>query len=165
MNAEVRAVVITASDRCSRGERVDESGVMLAGLLREFGVNVVASEILPDDLAVLAARLRVYAARADVNLIVTTGGTGLSPRDNTPEATRAVIEKEVPGVAEALRFESLKATPAAMLSRGMCGVLSGALIVNLPGSPAAVRECFAVIKPILSHAVSQLVGRDDHTHE
>ena len=95
-----------------------------------------------------------------MNLIVTTGGTGLAPRDNTPEATRSVIEREVPGLAEAMRAESLRQTPTAMLSRGVCGVSAGALVVNLPGSPKAVRECFAVIRPILAHAVAQLAGED-----
>ncbi len=161
----INAVVITVSDRSARGEREDVSGATLAELLREIGAHIVATEIFPDDFAPLAAALREYADRPDVNLIVTTGGTGLSPRDNTPEATRAVIEREVPGVAEALRFESLKQTPTAMLSRGLCGTRSGALIVNLPGSPKAVRECFAVIRPVLQHAVNQLAGRNDALHK
>nr|MBA3242412.1 MogA/MoaB family molybdenum cofactor biosynthesis protein [Acidobacteriota bacterium] len=108
---------------------------------------------------------RMNADIPGVNLVITTGGTGLGPRDNTPEATRAVIEREVPGIAEAMRAESLKKTPTAMLSRGVCGVRSGALIVNLPGSPAAVRECFAVLRPVVSHAIALLAGRDDGTHQ
>jgi molybdopterin adenylyltransferase len=123
---------------------------------------VVAHEVVSDNLEPLAVRLREFADRPDVNLIVTTGGTGFAPRDNTPEATRAVIEKEAPGLVEAMRMESLKHTPTAMVSRGVCGIRSGALIVNLPGSPKAVRESFAVIKPVLNHAVALLLGRTSH---
>ncbi|MCA1634638.1 MAG: MogA/MoaB family molybdenum cofactor biosynthesis protein [Acidobacteria bacterium] len=159
MSVVLRAVAVTVSDRCARGEQEDESGAILVSLLKELGARIVATEIVPDDLVPLAEKLRGYAERADVNLIMTTGGTGLSPRDNTPEATRAVIEREVPGIAEAMRAESLKKTPTAMISRGVCGVRSGALIVNLPGSPAAVRECFDVIRPVLAHAVALLAGR------
>ncbi len=157
-NVEVRAVVITISDRCARGEQEDVSGAELVRLLKEVGASIVATEILSDDLAPLAEKLCVYADRADVNLIVTTGGTGLAPRDNTPEATRAVIQKEAPGLAEAMRMETLRQTPLAMVSRGVCGVRSGTLIINLPGSPKAVRESFAVIKPVLPHAIGLLAG-------
>ena len=162
MTTRIRAVVITVSDRSARGEREDVSGETLAGLLAEAGAEVVAREILSDDLEPLAAALRAYADRDDVNLVVTTGGTGLSPRDNTPEATRACIEREAPGLAEAMRAETLRQTPTAMLSRGVCGVRSGALVVNLPGSPRAVQECFEVIRPVLAHAVAQLSGRGAH---
>lgn len=159
MGVEIRAAVVTVSDRCARGEREDESGALLAELLRESGATVVLREIVSDDLEPLTERLRLLAEREDVNLVVTTGGTGLSPRDNTPEATRAVVEREVPGLAEAMRAETLRQTPTAMLSRGLCGTHSGALVVNLPGSPKGVRECFAVIRPVLGHAVSLLAGR------
>ena len=159
MGVEIRAAVVTVSDRSARGEREDESGELLAELLREAGAAVVLKEVVADDLEPLAERLRALAERDDVNLVVTTGGTGLSPRDNTPEATRAVVEREVPGLAEAMRAETLRQTPTAMLSRGLCGVRSGALIVNLPGSPKGVRECFAVIRPVLSHAVGLVAGR------
>ena len=157
---EIRAAVLTVSDRSARGEREDESGPVLAGLLREAGAQVVAQAVVSDEPALLARRLRALADREDVNLVVTTGGTGLGPRDNTPEAMYNVIEKHVPGIAEAMRAETLKQTPTAMLSRGVCGVRSGALVLNLPGSPRAVRECFAVIRPVLAHAVSQLAGGD-----
>lgn len=156
---EIRAAVLTASDRCAKGEAPDESGALLVELLREAGATVVAREVVSDDLEPLAERLRALAERDDVNLVVTTGGTGLSPRDNTPEATRSIIEREVPGLAEAMRAETLKQTPTAMLSRGVCGVCSGALVVNLPGSPKGVRECFAVVRPVLAHAVALVAGR------
>jgi molybdenum cofactor synthesis domain-containing protein len=162
MTVEIRAAVLTVSDRSARGEREDVSGPVLAGLLREAGANVVAQEIVSDELEPLAAKLRELADRVYVNLVVTTGGTGLGPRDHTPEATRAVVEREVPGLAEAMRAETLKQTPTAMLSRGVCGVRAGALLVNLPGSPKGVRECFNVIRPVLAHAVAQLAGAD-HT--
>ena len=158
----IRAVVITASDACFAGEREDESGATLVRLLTELGAEIVAKEILNDDLEPLAEKLRTYADRADVNLIVTTGGTGFGPRDNTPEATRRVIEREAPGLAEAMRMETLKDTPMAMISRGVCGIRSGTLIVNLPGSPKAVRESFGVIKPVLSHAMELLAGQTRH---
>jgi molybdenum cofactor synthesis domain-containing protein len=135
---------------------------LLAELLRESGAEVVAREILPDDLEPLARALGEFAERPDVNLIMTTGGTGVSPRDNMPEATRAVVEREVPGLAEAMRAETLRETPMAMISRGVCGIRAGTLIVNLPGAPAAVRQCFAVVSPVLAHAVALIAGR---THE
>jgi molybdopterin adenylyltransferase len=162
MNTPIRAAVITLSDACSRGERADDSGAALVELLTGLGAEVVETRILSDDLAPLVQRLESIAKRDDINLIMTTGGTGLGPRDNTPEATRRVIEREAPGIAEAIRAESLKVTPMAMISRGVAGVASGTLIINLPGSPKAVRETFAVIKPILTHAVDLLAGKTRH---
>jgi molybdopterin adenylyltransferase len=162
MMSGIRAVVITVSDACSRGEREDESGRALVQLLTDLGAQIVESKILADDLDPLRHALRQFAEREDVNLIVTTGGTGLGPRDNTPEATQKVIEREAPGIAEAIRAESLKATPMGMLSRGVCGVCSGTLIINLPGSPKAVRESFGVIASVLPHALDLLAGRTAH---
>ena len=159
MPTQIRAVVITVSDACSRGEREDSSGAALVQLLQEIGSVIVERKIVSDDLEPLAELLRTVADRADVNLVITTGGTGVAPRDNTPEATLAVIEREAPGLAEAMRIETLKQTPMAMISRGVCGIRSGALIINLPGSPKAVRESFAVIAPVLNHAVALLAGK------
>ena len=159
MAIQIHAVVITASDACSVGEREDESGAALVSLLTELGARVVAKEIVNDDLDPLADMMREYADRKDVNLIVTTGGTGFGPRDNTPEATLRVIEREAPGLAEAMRIGTLKNTPMAMISRGVCGIRSGTLIVNLPGSPKGVRESFEIIKPVLHHAVALLEGK------
>jgi len=158
----IRVVVITVSDACSRGEREDASGAALVELLTGIGAEMVESRILSDDLEPLVQALQQFAERADVNLIITTGGTGLGPRDNTPEATRRVIEREAPGMAEAMRAESRKVTPMVMISRGVCGVCAGTLIVNLPGSPKAVRESFAVIAPVLPHAIDLLEGRTEH---
>ncbi len=156
MPIPIRAVVITVSDACSRGERKDESGETLVQLLKEAGAEIVATRIVPDDLEPLASTLKDFADLSEVNLIITTGGTGFSPRDNTPEATLQVIERATPGLSEAMRMETLKHTPMAMISRGVCGIRSGTLIINLPGSPKGVRESFAVIQPVLSHAVSLL---------
>src|SRR6185295_12187438 len=158
MSVQIHAVVITASDACSRGEREDKAGESLIELLTGIGARIVAKEILSDDLEPLSEKLRDYADRPDVNLILTTGGTGFGPRDNTPEATLRVIESAAPGLAEAMRVQTFKNTPMAMISRGVSGIRSGALIVNLPGSPKAVRESFEVIKPVLNHVINLLQG-------
>ena len=165
MPTPIRAVVITVSDACSRGERPDSSGEALVHLLGEIKAEIVAKEIVSDDLDPLSERLRAYADRDDVNLVVTTGGTGFSPRDNTPEATQAVIQRAAPGLAEAMRMETRKDTRMAIISRGVCGIRSGALIVNLPGSPKGVRESFAVIRPVLAHAIALLAGNTQHDAE
>ena len=160
--SDIRAVVLTISDACSRGERKDTSGAALAQLLTDLGATIVERKILSDELEPVAQTLLELADRSDVNLIITTGGTGLGPRDNTPEATQSIIEREAPGIAEAIRAESLKVTPMAMISRGVCGVRSETLIINLPGSPKAVKESFAVIAPVLSHALDLLAGKTTH---
>jgi molybdopterin adenylyltransferase len=162
MGVTIRAVVVTVSDACSRGERKDESGEALVQLLKEIGADIVATTIVPDDRDPLAETLRAFADRSDVNLVITTGGTGLAPRDNTPEATSSIIEREAPGLAEAMRVETLKHTPMAMISRGVCGTRSGTLIINLPGSPKGVTESFAVIRPVLHHAIALLGGQTRH---
>src|SRR5260370_27046978 len=162
MSAQIRAVVITVSDACARGEREDQSGEAHAEFIGELGAEIVEMKVLSDDLEPLADALRHSAERGDVNLIITSGGTGLAQRDNTPEATLQVIEREAPGLAEAMRTETLKQTPMAMISRGVCGVRFGTLIINLPGSPKGVRESFAVIKPVLNHAIDLLSGRTRH---
>src|SRR5438876_6404581 len=162
MSTLIRAVVITSSDACSVGEREDASGATLVQLLTELGAEIVAKEIVNDDLEPLSEKLRAYADRADVNLIVTTGGTGFGPRDNTPEATRAVIEREAPGLSEAMRRASAEKTPMAMLSRGICGIRRNTLIINLPGSPKGVEECFEVLRPVLKHAIDLIAGNTQH---
>ena len=159
MPTRIRAVVITVSDACSKGDREDTSGQTLVQLLKDIGAEIVATKMVPDDLEELALLLGAFADEPDVNLVITTGGTGFSPRDNTPEATRAVIEREAPGLSEAMRVRTLEQTPMAMISRGICGIRSGALIINLPGSPKGVRESFAVIQPVLNHAIALLAGK------
>jgi molybdopterin adenylyltransferase len=159
---EIRAVVITISDACAAGEREDLSGAALVELLKEMDAEIVATEIVNDDLDPLAHKLRAYADRQEVNLILTTGGTGFGPRDNTPEATLRVIERAAPGLAEAIRVQTFKNTPMAMISRGVSGICAGTLIVNLPGSPKAVRESFEVIRPVLGHVVDLLSGETRH---
>jgi len=158
----MKAAVVTVSDRSFRGERPDGSGPVLKALLEGAGAEVAETTVLPDDPAVIAQALIRLADEIRCELIVTTGGTGLSPRDTTPEATRQVIERELPGMEEAIRQESLKKTPFAMLSRGVVGARGQTLILNFPGSPKAVRECFAVVAPVLSHAVKLL--RDENPY-
>jgi molybdenum cofactor synthesis domain-containing protein len=163
MEEKIKAVVITVSD--SRQESTDVSGVTLVGLLLSFGAEIVDKIIVSDDPEKIAETLEKMSDRSDVNLILTTGGTGLSPRDNTPEATLKVVEKLVPGIAEAIRFQTMKKTPTAILSRGVCGIRKNTLIINFPGSPNAVAECFEVIEPILKHAISLIQGKNPHcTH-
>ncbi|MGQ0541255.1 MAG: MogA/MoaB family molybdenum cofactor biosynthesis protein [Blastocatellia bacterium] len=153
----IKATVISISD--TRREDNDASGDLLADLLREFGA-AAGKIIISDDYEVIRNALIEQSEKAA--LIITTGGTGFAPRDNTPEATRAVIERETPGLAEAMRRETSAKTPTAMLSRGICGIRGNTLIINLPGSTNGVRECFAVIRPVLGHALDQLGGRTKH---
>ncbi|MGD9563349.1 MAG: molybdenum cofactor biosynthesis protein B [Pyrinomonadaceae bacterium] len=154
----IKALVISISD--TRHVDDDVSGVTLLGLLIAMKAEVHEKLIVSDDRAEIEEALITNSAREDVNLIMTTGGTGLSPRDNTPEATLAVIDRETPGIAEAMRRETSSKTPMAMLSRGVCGSRGKVLIINLPGSPKAVAECFEVIKPVLQHAVDILAGKN-----
>lgn len=159
-NVQIKAVVVSVSD--SRNKKTDLSGVTLVGLLIGVGAEIIEKRIVSDDFENLRETLSYLAERDDVNLIITTGGTGLAMRDNTPEATKAVIEREVPGIAEAMRIQTIKKTPTAILSRGVCGIANQTLIINLPGSPKGVQECFAVIKPVLQHAVNQINGKTIH---
>ena len=158
MATPIRAFVVTVSDACARGEREDASGAALIELLQGIGAEIVGKTVVPDDLEPLTALLIKAADREDVNLVITTGGTGFAPRDNTPEATLAAIERAAPGIAEAMRMQTLSKTPMAMISRGVCGIRGGTLIINLPGSPKGVRESFAVIAPVLHHAIALLAG-------
>jgi molybdopterin adenylyltransferase len=155
-NMEIHIAILTVSDRSARGERPDASGPALAELVAAQGWMVERTGVVPDDLDNLRATLSAWADGGGVDVILTTGGTGLALRDVTPEATRMVIEREVPGLAEAMRCESLKVTPHAMLSRAVAGVRGKVLIINLPGSPRAAVENLQVILPVLPHAVELL---------
>ena len=157
---KIKAVVLTVSD--SRAEANDVSGATLVKLLIGSGAEIVEKIIVSDDYETLRQTLLDLTERKAVNLIVTSGGTGFAPRDNTPEATRSVIEREAQGLAEAMRFETAKKTPTAILSRAVCGIRNSTLIINLPGSPKGVVECFEVIKPVLPHAINLLAGKTKH---
>ena len=156
--------VLTISDSAFRQEREDLSGAMIRTLVAQLPEAVVrASTIVPDEQEQIAATLREWSDTQRLNLVLTTGGTGLAPRDVTPEATRTVIEREAPGIAEALRAMSLQYTRTAMLSRGLAGVRGRTLIINLPGSPKAVKECLEYVLPVLPHAINLLIeGPKEH---
>ena len=158
MEIKVNAGVLTLSDKGSRGERTDESGKVAAEMLEREGFAILRREILPDDRRRIVETLREWVDKVGLSLIVTSGGTGLSPTDVTPQAMKEVLDYEVPGMAEAMRAESLKKTPHAMISRAMAGVRRTCLIINLPGSPRGVEENLSVILPALKHALSKLGG-------
>lgn len=160
--AGARALVITVSDRSARGERADTSGPLLAGLLSGLGLSVDDVVVVPDEVPAVQQALR-DAATAAYDLVVTTGGTGLSPRDVTPEATAPLLERPAPGLAEALRRQGADVVPTAILSRGVAGTLGSSLVVNLPGSTGGVRDGVTVLAPVLAHALAQLRGGGDHT--
>ncbi|MBN2256156.1 MAG: MogA/MoaB family molybdenum cofactor biosynthesis protein [Deltaproteobacteria bacterium] len=152
------AGVITVSDKGARGEREDVSGAEVQRLLSEISATVSAYDIVPDEQDIIQSILIDYCDNRNIDIIVTTGGTGVSPRDVTPDATLNVIEKEIPGMAEAMRRESSKKTPHGMISRAVVGIRKQSLIINLPGSPRGARENFSVILPALRHAVEKIKG-------
>jgi molybdenum cofactor synthesis domain-containing protein len=153
----VKALVVTVSDRVSAGAAEDRSGAEATEILAGLGFEVEGL-VVPDGVEPVEEALR-GAVRGGMDLVVTTGGTGMSPRDLTPEATRRVIEREAPGLAEAMRAATFGVTPHGMLSRGVCGIAGSTLVINLPGSPAGVRESLEVVGPALEHAVSLMTGR------
>lgn len=155
----IRCGILTLSDRSARGERMDSSGPALVALIQAEGWSVTKQALLPDEESAIREMLTSWADSNEMDLILTTGGTGFSPRDTTPEATRAVIERETPGLAEAMRAASLKITPHAMLSRIVTGIRKKTLIINLPGSPKGAVENLQVVIPVLPHAV-QLIQED-----
>jgi molybdenum cofactor synthesis domain-containing protein len=152
----MKVAILTLSDRAAREKHRDESGMLVAEMVKKAGGSVVSYEILPDEKSRIKKKLISLCKKAD--LILTTGGTGLSPRDVTPDATLEVIQREVPGIAEAMRSKGLKKTPYAMISRAIAGIRDKTLIINLPGSPRAVRENLSVILPALPHAIEKIKG-------
>lgn len=159
----LRFAVLTVSDRSARGERPDASGPALVEVVRSQGWQVIEQDILPDDQAMLSERLARWADSGEVDVVLTTGGTGFAPRDVTPEATRAVVERLTPGLDEAMRAASLQVTPHAMLSRAISGIRKRTLILNLPGSPKGAVENLKVVLPALEHAV-RLLREEDAGH-
>ncbi len=165
----LRVGVLTVSDRGWRGERPDESGLVIKEYLSKLSAPVVKYEVIPDEKETISSKLRQWADGGELDLIITTGGTGLAERDVTPEATLGVVERLVPGLTEAMRMETIKKTPYAMLSRAVSGTRGKCLIINLPGSVRGVQECLEVILPVLPHAVKILKGEalesgDIHAH-
>ncbi len=166
----VRVAVLTLSDSIARGEHADSSGDAIVEKMTSLGADVIARHVLPDDAERISAQLRAYADELRSDLVLTTGGSGLAPRDVTPEATLKVVDRSVPGITEAARARTLVQTPLAMLSRGIAGVRGRTLIINLPGSPKAVQEWLDVILPVLPHAVELMRGEprewgEPHEHK
>jgi molybdenum cofactor synthesis domain-containing protein len=154
----MKAAILTLSDKGSRGERADTSGPALIAWLLEQGVETVRTEIIPDEVDLISARLAAWADAGDVDLILTTGGTGVSPRDVTPDATLKVLERVIPGFGEVMRMRSLQKTPHAMISRAVAGIRGTALIINLPGSPRGAVENLEAVWPAVPHTVEKIQG-------
>lgn len=159
---KLRLAVLTISDAGSKGERADTSGDAISEMMAHEGFEEVYRDIVPDEADLISETLAGWCDAGEVDLILTTGGTGLGPRDVTPEATRAVVDLEVPGIPEAMRVGTMEKTPLAMLSRAVAGVRSGCLIVNLPGSPTGVRETLEVAIAAIPHALEMVKGRRGH---
>jgi molybdenum cofactor synthesis domain-containing protein len=158
---KIKVSILTISDKGARGEREDTSGKTIQDLVQKLPAEVIHYEVIPDDKDMIKEALIRCADSLHSDLILTTGGTGLSPRDLTPDATLEVIEKELPGFSEAMRAEGLKKTPHAMISRAICGTRKESLIINMPGNPKAVKDCLTAILPALPHAVSKLKGNQE----
>jgi molybdopterin adenylyltransferase len=154
----MKAAILTLSDRCSTGERADGSGPALQAWLEGRGVTVDHTEVIPDEGQLISERLTEWADSGRFDLILTTGGTGVSPRDVTPEATERIVDRLLPGFGEVMRMESLKKTPNAMISRAVAGIRKQTLIINLPGSPKGATECISFVWPAVPHAVAKMQG-------
>ena len=154
----IKIGIVTVSDRCSDGKREDKSGPLIRQMIKGLG-KVVKYEIIPDEKASISQAIKELVDEFKADLVLTTGGTGLSPRDVTPEATGEVVEKEIPGFAELMRQKSFQITPMAILSRAIAGIRGKSLIINLPGSPKAVNECLEIILPLVPHALEMIEGK------
>lgn len=156
--------VLTISDSCSKGDKPDKSGERIIEILRENGVNEIVYRVVPDEISDITDTLLEWIDREGIDLVITTGGTGLYPRDVTPEAVRPLLDREIPGISEAIRIKGLEETPNAMLSRGVSGIRKGSLVVTLPGSPKAVESAMKLILPVIPHALKKIKGDDTPCH-
>ncbi len=155
----IRVAILTISDRASKGEYADKSGEVIKNIMKDLPAEIVIYEVIPDNSELIKQKFIEYCDSLKLDLVISSGGTGLGPRDFTPEATRAVIEKEVPGISEAIRIEGLKSTRNAMLSRGIAGIRGDTLIINLPGSPRAVQEALSTILEAVEHGLEMVQGK------